>query len=1333
VAFEVGSRLAGLERRVERLTRASRLASASIEGTAVQVYDEAGSLRAVLGVQSDGTTAANIVNGPPPPAPSDPVVTSVLGGIIVTWDGTFAAGAVMPLDWQRVEVHASIAPVYEPVPATLQTTIETAQGATVVVSCDAPVYVRLVARNTSGAASTASATVGPFGPTPVVADDILDGIVTTLKLADDAVTEAKIAAAAVGTTALQDGAVLEEKLAANAVTTAKLADQVITETKLADDAVTAAKVAVGAIGADQLALGIGNLAPDPSFEGAYTAALITGHADWTVVTPGNNSAKALHVDCTAGGTTWKNIELARYPILPGERHYLGIDFKTSATYNGSGVKLMFRYEDATATVLGYGVADKTFTPGAGWDRATAQVQAPTGTKTAVLLVEASACSAGEAWFDNAEVSTLVVGGKVAAGSITAAEIAALTIQAGNLAADSVAAGKVAADAITAREIAAASVTASEIAANAVTAAAIAAGTVTADKLTVVGGSNVLNDPSFEGAYAASVAAKFPAWAAQDLAFGNGSAASMKITTDGTSVWRAVELALLPTTAGDQLYIAVDYYAATTWTGSELNMHVRWETEGGTILATDKTNTRATSPVKGAWTRLAGTYTAPATAVRARIRIETGLVTAGNTWFDNAVCRPVVPGTQIQDGVITTPKLAALAVTAANIAADAVAAGKIAADAVTAREIQASSVTADELAANSVVAGKIAAGAVTATSLTVGIAQSIAEKLNDAMADSSMWSQVSGTGNATWLTNVADASAGSTVMQANSYCTMERQVNIPYDPDALYRITVRLRVTTAPTANGQIALGLSGIAADGTTRVNTTGANSTSTQHFVAASGVTISAGTTWTTYTGYIKGTAATGTGTACPDPKAPGQAHTNVRYVRPLIRLLLNSTDGVAQVDQVTVETVPTGVVNNVNIADGAITANKISAGSVDATALAADAITGKTITGGTITGAVVQTAASGQRITLNEAAANKVLVYNSGGTAIGELSATGLLVKGTGGAVLWLDPNNAYPNLRLTNAAGTNSAIVNVSEPVSGNANLGMNSGTFSGSGWTDVKWRTYQGADFWVAERIRDSDATTNVGGRVFLDSTHAVVGYQSTVDSTQNATLSVQQGLATLAGARMVITPPASSNSGLLVSPASGHTGYLTRVQLDGADRFLVDKDGNTTVTGSLTVNGVGNRQTKRRTTDLTRANTVTPANDTQITFTVDANAVYVIDGYIKYSGTNDVLVGFTSPSGSNGEWQGLGNGIEVVSGTNTNATQQNAISTWGYTVRTESTDITATRTYGGITTTPFGIQIHGLLRVGSTAGTFALQWAQGTSGATVTTLYTDSYIRIEKVA
>ncbi|MFJ2279216.1 hypothetical protein ACIOEZ_34270 [Streptomyces sp. NPDC087866] len=533
----LATEVARLKREVAQVKKGQRVShGASIENAAIEVRDDDGSLRAIVGQQGDGTTGAVIVNGPPPPQPSDPIVVSVIGGVTASWDGLFAGGAVMPLDWSRIEVHASTAADYVPDSVTLQSTIETPQGATVVIACENNVYVRFVARSTSGTASTPSGIVGPVGPAPVVAGDILDGIVTTAKLADDAVTQAKVAVGAIGTTEITDNAITTPKIVAGAVQTAQLDAE----------AVNASKIAAGAV--------------------------------------------------------------------------------------------------------------------------------------------------------------------------------------------------------------------------------------------------------------------------------------------------------------------------------------------------------------------------------------------------------------------TTVKLAALAV------------------------------TANELAANAVTASKILAGSVSAQALTIGVAQSIVTKLTDTMADSSTWARVGESGTYATVTGVTDAVAGSTVMQVSGTASMERTENIPYDAAALYRVTVRLRTTTAPTSgSATVYLGVSGIAADGTTRVNVTGANAITSQHYITLSNTAITAGTAWTTVTGYLQGTAATGTAVTSADPRSPGKAHTNVRYIRPLLRLLNGATGGVMQVDQVTVETVPTGVVNAVNIVDGAVTADalsansvttvKLAAGSVDATALKADAITGKTITGGTITGttvtgSVVQTGTTGTRL---------------------------------------------------------------------------------------------------------------------------------------------------------------------------------------------------------------------------------------------------------------------------------------------------------------------------------------------------------------------------------
>lgn len=777
MARDFADELARLAQEVKQIKRGQRYAhGGSLENSALEVKNTDGSLRAILGVQADGTTGVNIVNGPPPPVPSMPTLAPSIGGITVSWDGTFDGGAVPPLDWQRTEVHASTSAGFTPSPATLQTTIETLQGGTVVVPTEQPVYVRLLARNTSGSASDPTGEAGPLGPSPVVATDILDGIVTSLKLADDAVTAAKIAAGAVGTSELADAAVHAQQLADAAVEVGKIADNAVTGDAIASEAVTA--------------------------------------------------------------------------------------------------------------------------------------------------------------------------GKLAANSVTAGNI-----QAG-----------------------------------AVTAAKIAAGSVTTDKLTVTGGANVLTDPSFEGAYTASIISGL-SFASQDTTRGNGSPTSLKIdATAGAATNRAVAVTALPVQPGDQLLIGVDYWVDAAWTGSAVNVHVRWETAAGGVVSYGIASSGA-SPVREAWTRLSGTYTAPATAAVARLRLESSGGTAGAVWFDNASMRPVLGGTQIQDGAVTTQKVVAGAIQTAQLDAGAVNADKIASGAVTTAKLDALAVTSDKVAANAITAGKILAGAVTADKL-----------------------------------------------------------------EAVLQLVTRL--VAGNPAGARVELNSDGL------RVYNTGG--TQTIGFNAADG------------SGTFSG------------------------------------------------------------------------------------AVTGSTVTGG-----VVQTATSGQRITLNEAGQNKIIVYNSSGTAIGELSAQGVLVAGTNGAVLALDPSSTYPSLRMTNQARTNEAVINVS---SANAVLGLNSGTFPAGGQT-WKWRTLfglhnDGTEGWVAERVRNDNNILTEGGRIFLASTFAHFGYENSADTSQNASLRVVPGEVRTFGAlknnsRTVPVPGAwaSLTEGAWSTTPSSTTYQSIRIQSDGTRAYL----------------------------------------------------------------------------------------------------------------------------------------------------------------------------------
>ncbi|WP_328333315.1 hypothetical protein [Streptomyces sp. NBC_00455] len=591
------------DRRLKALERSTQAAHTSIEGGAMDIYDGDGNLKGSVGVQPDGGVALVPVNTDPPPTPMPPAIEPKLAGLVVGWDGTWDDSYTTPTDFSLMQVHIGAVEDFTPDATTLTGSITAVLGGTVTLGVEgyAPVWVRLVAQNTASIPGPPSAAVQGT-PRQAVPQDLIDGI--------------------------------------------------IDETKLAEQAVSAAKVKLGAIGADQLALGVGNLAPDPSFEGLQTAQLIADRPEWDLTTPGDKSPTALSVDNTSTVKDSRSLGLACLKALPGERHFLAFDSRVSADFDGSAAKLLLRYDDADGKVLGYGVASAPLVLGGPWTRAQAQVQAPAGTVGASLRVEASQASAGRVWFDNVEARTVVAAGMVVAGSISATELAVNSVTAEKIIALGITADKIAALAITADKLAALSVTADKLAANAVTATKILAGSIdathikagslTADRLALGTDGNIVADPSFENAVADARVAGSPYWSV--VTPGNNTPRAVRVDATSTTVaTRTLVLALAPAVPGQKMFLAVDYFASANWAGRRISVYARWEDAGGGLLGYSTVTTGNDAVLTGGWQRLQGVpaEAAPAGTVTARITISANEATAGTVTFDNAVCRVVM--------------------------------------------------------------------------------------------------------------------------------------------------------------------------------------------------------------------------------------------------------------------------------------------------------------------------------------------------------------------------------------------------------------------------------------------------------------------------------------------------------------------------------------------------------------------------------------------------------------------------------------------------------------------------------------------------------------------
>jgi hypothetical protein len=263
------------------------------------------------------------------------------------------------------------------------------------------------------------------------------------------------------------------------------------------------------------------------------------------------------------------------------------------------------------------------------------------------------------------------------------------------------------------------------------------------------------------------------------------------------------------------------------------------------------------------------------------------------------------------------------------------------------------------------ASSIKAGTLTVDRLSAGLQGTVGQKFYDFGNSASKW--VNGSTGTMTTVAVSDAASGGFVMRCVGYLSggYRPDVLIPFDPTVTYRITCRIRQTVAnstPGTNQAFYAGVTGIAADGVTLVNVNGANSTSSQAYAIARAVPLTVGGGWVTYTGYVKGTAATGDTGPNNSPTSPMKLHQNVKYISPCLYLNYTGGTGTAEVDVFTIEVVETGVVGTPNILLGSVKAD-----SLDVDALNGKTINGVTITGSsTVTGAVLRTAASGNRVVM-------------------------------------------------------------------------------------------------------------------------------------------------------------------------------------------------------------------------------------------------------------------------------------------------------------------------------------------------------------------------------
>jgi hypothetical protein len=178
----------------------------------------------------------------------------------------------------------------------------------------------------------------------VTTPKIGDGQITTAKLADNAVTTPKIADGAVTTVKLADGAVTAGKIADGTVGTAELTDGAVTAPKIANNAVITAKIADGAVTIPKLANASADPIPntvairnsqgalqDGAILGVLTTLRVNGIYRWTT------GAKWVRLARWTGFTgTYKGLFADLYIIRFGDTN-LGSRLRARMSLNASGV------------------------------------------------------------------------------------------------------------------------------------------------------------------------------------------------------------------------------------------------------------------------------------------------------------------------------------------------------------------------------------------------------------------------------------------------------------------------------------------------------------------------------------------------------------------------------------------------------------------------------------------------------------------------------------------------------------------------------------------------------------------------------------------------------------------------------------------------------------------------------------------------------------------------------------------------------------------------------------------------------------------------------------
>jgi hypothetical protein len=539
--------------------------------------------------------------------------------------------------------------------------------------------------------------------TTAVSTTDLSGQVSGPQIADDAITNAKIAvdaiqgdviaAAAIDGTKIADDAISSVKIAADAVTEAKLAVEAVTADIIAAGAITTVKIADTAVDADKIA------------DSAITSAKIGADA----VTTAKIANDAITTDLIAASAI-TTTEIGADAVTTAK---IANDAVTSDVIAASAIT---ETEIADSAVTTNKVGDSAI------EAAKIATDAVTSAKIATNAVTSDAIAASA--ITETEISdNAVVTAKINAGAITTAKIGAGAVTADEISSNAVTTAKINSNAITSAKITAEAITSDKVATNA----------ITASKMELAGSGSCLNDdPLFNDFnswidYFGNTSTKLEIIELSSPVVGKNAMRNKSgqkgwlnsadlIPFDHDKTYRLHAKVRRSTNANGRFYLGVALFDkdganiggdGTQW----------WYALSGHVPSTTAWVDHSFEFGSGTDQDFSsnGVFMKPLMIFNHRTtqQLEDGNGYVGHYYLQDMRIEEMTPASLIVDGAITTDKIDAEAVTADEIASNAITTAKIDANAITASEIASDAVTSDKIIANAVTTAKINAGAVTA--------------------------------------------------------------------------------------------------------------------------------------------------------------------------------------------------------------------------------------------------------------------------------------------------------------------------------------------------------------------------------------------------------------------------------------------------------------------------------------------------------------------------------------------------------------------------------------------------------------------------------------------